>query len=32
MKRAWIAAWALGLMLLLPLCAGLAETTDGEAE
>ena len=32
MKRAWIAAWAIGLMLLLPLCAGLAETTDGEAE
>ena len=31
MKRAWVAAWALGLMLLLPLCAGLAETTDGEA-
>ena len=30
MKRAWIAAWAFGLMLLLPLCAGLAETTDGE--
>ena len=31
MKRAWIATWAFWLMLLLPLCAGLAETTDGEA-
>ena len=31
MKRAWITAWAFWLMLLLPLCAGLAEATDGEA-
>ena len=31
MKRAWIPAWAFWLMLLLPLCAGLAEATDGEA-
>ena len=32
MKKTWIAAWALLLMLLLPLCAAMAEATDGEAE
>ena len=32
MKKTWIAAWALLLMLLLPLCAAMAEATDSEAE
>ena len=31
-RKICFAAWALALMLLLPLCAALAEATDGEAE
>lgn len=31
-RKICFAAWALALMLLLPLCVALAEATDGEAE